>query len=285
MRVFGMITTKASSQYTLHALDTFAKHTPLREFDSFILIDNDGSFVELPESFGTFGKKIVNSQPKSFAQNVNDVMATAMANRADLFFLNNDLIFTPHWIEPLLIPEVSILSPFSNREIQYDQEGFTWSNALSLDDYLGKEAQFEKLAKDHFVNTRGYETVISLPFFCIKIPYLVYSELGPLDERFGKGGAEDNDYCLRAGLSDIPVRYAAQSYILHFSGKSTWSGAENAEEAKKRREIFSSEFEKKWGSPLTRLLIDEDKNVLEEFKESQQLLSKGDLKGFIEQLR
>lgn len=39
---------------------------------------------------------------------------------------------------------------------------------------------------------------VTLAFICVCIPRSVYDALGPLDERFGGYGFEDNDYCARA---------------------------------------------------------------------------------------
>ena len=259
MRIFAMITTRASSEYTPYALESFFRCTPFGVGDRFLLIDNDRSGEE-PSSSPV--ELIPNPQPKSFAANVNQILELADASRADVFFLNNDLIFTEGWLEPLLADEPSLLSPLSNREVQYQTPGFVWKNALSLEDYLGREQEFAGIAREHSARSKGYKTVISLPFFCIKLPHAVYSALGPLDESFGKGGAEDNDYCIRACLAGFKVRYALASYVLHFSGKSTWSGAESAQETQSRCEMFRDVFEKKWGRALLDVYINEDLSVL-----------------------
>src|SRR4051794_32919852 len=130
MRVFGMITTLSSKRYTEYALNTFIDTTPLRPQDRFLLIDNDGAWETLPDALVPFGDKITNSKEKSFAANMNEVMAFAFSKRADLFLLNNDLIFTKDWLSPLLAPEISILSPISNREVQHQYKNFHWVNSL-----------------------------------------------------------------------------------------------------------------------------------------------------------
>lgn len=284
MRVFGMITTQASAAYTAYALKSFFAYTPLRPFDEFVLIDNDRSF-ELPQDIHPQLIRIQNDSPKSFAANVNEVMARAFPKRADLIFLNNDLIFTEGWLEPMLVPEHAILSPLSNREIQHTVNGFTWSNALSLEEYTERVDDFRLVAESHWKNLRGQEQVLALPFFCVKIPFTVYSEIGPLDERFGKGGAEDYDYCLRASIAGIPVKYTAQSYVLHFSGKSTWSGAEDEAATKNRRALYTRKFVQKWGQALCDLLIEEKHSIIDENPELQRLFSLGKISDAVKLLQ
>ena len=263
-----MVTTKASKAYTSYALQSFFEHTFLRSYDHVVLIDNDQSFslaesiANIPLQKQTQFEYLANAEPKSFSQNVNFALAHAAPLAADLFFLNNDLIFTPGWLEPLLVSERSLLSPLSNREMQHEHNNFRWSNHLYLDDYLSRQSDLTQIVLQHKNRHYGYQSVLSLPFFCIKLPYIVYSELGLFDERFSPGGAEDNDYCLRAAAAGIPVKYALSSYILHFSGKSTWDGAESKSAAKHRRDHFTAKFREKWGNALTRLLIDEDNSVL-----------------------
>ena len=49
--------------------------------------------------------------PRSFAANANLLLAAARAKSADLFLLNNDLVFTNGWLEPLLTDRRALLSP------------------------------------------------------------------------------------------------------------------------------------------------------------------------------
>jgi GT2 family glycosyltransferase len=103
----------------------------------------------------------------------------------------------------------------------------------------------------------GQKKSLILPFFCVKIPYAVYSRVGPMDENFGRGSAEDSDYCLRAWLAGFEVRHALQSYVLHFGGKSSWAG-ETKRESEERMKKFRELFEKKWGAALADLVLNEN---------------------------
>ena len=289
MRLFAMVTTKASKDYTGYALKSFFQHTFLRSYDHVVLIDNDKSFsleecaAIVPLQNQNNFEYVANETPKSFSQNVNFALSHAAPHAADLFFLNNDLIFTPGWLDSLVVSERALLSPLSNRERQHEFNDFKWGNHLYLDDYLSRQSDLTQIVHQHASELFGYQTVLSLPFFCIKLPYIVYSELGLFDERFSPGGAEDNDYCLRAAEAGIPVKYALSSYILHFSGKSTWDGAESKSAAKQRRETFTHKFREKWGTILTRLLIDEDNSVIDAIPHAIKIdMARDDYRSFLQ---
>ena len=126
--------------------------------------------------------------------------------------------------------------------------------------------------------------MLSLPFFCVKVPFQIWSTVGQLDESFGKGGAEDNDYCLRAHEAGFSVEYALESYLLHFSGKSTWDGAETPDETKERDELYLTRFQGKWGEALTALSIKGDITSLYANQKAFSLFQQGQFGGVVEAL-
>jgi GT2 family glycosyltransferase len=284
MNVFGMVTTAASAAYTPHALASFFQNTPLQAGDLFFLIDNDGAWspAQPPNPAITL---IRNPSPRSFAANVNQVMRLAADKDADLFFLNNDIIFTPHWFDPLLDQRRAILTPASNFIIEYRHSNFTFTKMLDLGDYLAHEATLTEIAQMHRQRNRGFIPVNTINFFCVKIPHAVYQQLGPLDERFGVGGGEDVDYCLRCHLAGVAVEYAAASFVLHFMGKSTWRGPESAEQSRQRDEQYRHAFREKWGQTLYDLTLGGNESVLDSRPGLREAYSRKDYQTVIEQLR
>ena len=90
----------------------------------------------------------------------------------------------------------------------------------------------------------------------MRVPHAVFESVGELDERFGAGGGEDVDYCVRCALAGIDVMLALDSYVLHFMGKSTWRGGESDEARRARDQKYRAAFAQKWGQPLHDLLLD-----------------------------
>jgi len=291
MKIFAMVTTKHSEHYTVPGVESFFRQTELEEDDLFFLIDNDATQPadERRERYHELSRGklhvIVNKQPRGFAENVNQLLAIAKSYRADLFFLNNDIIFTTEWLPSLLIDEPVILSPLSNREVNYRTDNFKCATAMQLEEYLGHEAAFEEVVALHRQQAAsGYYNVIVLPFFAVKLPYSVYSVVGELDESYGRGGGEDYDYCVRAILAGFEVKYSLVPFILHFGGKSSWSGAETQGEQERRELLFRTRFEELWGRPLADLILYEKRDVIERFPGLQAYVERGELRHVVQTL-
>ena len=285
MHLFGMITTSASRHYTPVALRSFFAQTPLQDGDRVVLIDNDGDFV-LPEDLPVARLTVVRPKtPQSFARNANTLLADARAHGADLWLMNNDLVFTSGWLEPLLANRRSLLSPLSNAELSRTAGGFTTRPTMDLEEYTGHEADLEAIAREHAAACHGYRTVASVAFFCIKIPRAVYEVVGDFDEGFGKGGGEDRDYTVRAWIAGVPMEYALGSYLLHFQGKSTWRGPETPEQRDRRDAQYTQAFQKKWGAALSHVFLGGDWNLFRSDPEIARRLDRADFTAVVRRLR
>jgi GT2 family glycosyltransferase len=284
MNLFGMITTAASRDYTPVALRSFLASTPAEQCARFILVDNDGDFAlpaDLPADRITL---IRHTTPQGFAANANLLLAHARELGADLFLLNNDLVFTSGWLEPLLANRRALLSPVSNAEAAHTSGLFAVSDSMDLADYIGHEAELENIARRHAVARDVYHRITSVAFFCIKIPRAVYEVVGDFDERFGTGG-EDRDYTLRALIAGIPQELALGSYVLHFQGKSTWRGPETAEKQRQRTAFYTAAFEQKWGPALRHAFIGCDWNLFRSDARLARLIDRGEFTRLARHLR
>lgn len=283
MNLFGMTSTRSSRAYTQYALTSFFKHTPFDSRCRFVLIDNDNT-GELHPDFPQVEIQR-NSVPLGFAENSNYFIREARKLKADLYLLNNDLIFTDGWSEALEHSDNAITSPVSNREMPYSSDVFTAKVAMELSDYLGNEAGFEKVVEVHRERNSEYRRVMIVPFFCPRIPYRVLTEVGEFDTSFGRGGAEDYDYCLRANLAGFKVEYAFKAYLLHFGGKSSWSGAETRESQLAREGLFRKVFSEKWGETLAKLCLEDAEDEAALTKGHDELVRNKDYRTLIERLK
>ncbi len=280
MSIYSMISTSASARYTRAALSSFFAATPIESTDRFYLIDNDGDFDGTEENVPC--RIVKNPAPRSFAENVNRGIYEALQLKTSLYFLNNDVIFPRDWRSPLAASPPGITAPLCNQQLQYESRAFNVKHTMTIDEFEGHEEDFEKIAAEHRSKATGVQRVLSLPFFCVYLPHEVLDALGYLDVSFGKGGAEDNDYCLRAALAGIPVQFACASYVLHFSGKSTWAGAEMEDETRARVSQYRQAFEEKWGKTLCSLVIDFDNKVLGQNRKLEAAARQGDLRALVE---
>lgn len=283
MNIFAMVTTRHSGTYTDYALSSFVEHTALAPDDEFILIDNDNSYGEVPADCRDRIKVKVNESPRSFAGNVNQILDLAGAQKANVVFLNNDLIFSRGWFEPLKAEGPFLLSPLSNAEVPYTEGNFQCKLGLDLEDYAGKEHLFREIVRRHKNRAHGYMKMLSYPFFAVKIPCSVYSNVGLLDESFGVGGGEDRDYAIRCYLAGCELRFAVKSYILHFQGKSTWRGPETREETAARDRKATARFKEKWGDTLFDVMVMKDLSKLT--PDLEEMYKGGEFKRLIEALQ
>ena len=283
MNIFAMVTTKHSNDFTNHALSSLIQHTKLEADDEVILIDNDASYPGLPADCAGRVRIHLNETPRSFAANLNQTLALARERRATVVFLNNDLIFSRGWYEPLRSEGRFMLSPLSNAELPYDEGEFHCRLGMDLEDYLGSEHLFQAIVRRHRNKVHGYMKVQTFPFFAVKIPYDVYSVVGPLDESFGVGGGEDRDYSIRCYQQGFELRFALNSYILHFQGKSTWRGPETREETAARDRFYMERFKQKWGIRMFEVMVMNDLRNLP--PDLLQAHASGDFQRLMEQLQ
>jgi GT2 family glycosyltransferase len=156
----------------------------------------------------------------------------------------------------LLQRDDAILLPLCNQFRLYGHGSLQLEPAMNLDEYLGKDEDLDGIVEQHgreididFANT------LHMSFFCFRIPHRIHADIGLFDERFGRGGGEDVDYRVRAHLAGYDVMMAARSYLLHFMGKSTWRGGEDAEQIKRRNSAYVDYFTQKWGRDMARVFL------------------------------
>jgi hypothetical protein len=291
-RLFAMVTTLKSRGYTPYALHSFFDTTALRSQDRFVLINNDDPALdELAAPYKAHISVEHNSSPRSFAANANSMISQAVDSGMDLFFMNNDIIFTDNWLAPLTGNPKTILSPISNREVQYAGSTIipktqevtqlvVTEAPMALEDYLSAPRMYQAIAESHQKIASGLMRLIVFPFFCVRLPLAVMQRVGKFDEGFGRAGGEDYDYCLRAWLSGFDVHMALASYLIHFWGKSTWS-SDSQQQTPSYNTDFLEVFRAKWGEALFQYTLRENDSLIKAHAEAARLRDTGDLGGMV----
>ena len=82
--------------------------------------------------------------------------------------------------------------------------------------------------------------------FCCAFRRDIYEALGPLDERFGIGMFEDEDYALRAKAAGYDTAWTPEVYVHHAYHASIGKLVPNGEYQKLARRNMTL-FEEKWG--------------------------------------
>jgi glycosyltransferase involved in cell wall biosynthesis len=247
---YCMTSTKSTEKYTDLALKSFFQNTELGEKDKFFLIDNDGqySLTDYREHITL----IANNTPKTFASNMNFVMKLALVDEVDFFGLSNDVVFTENWNQDFNTKN-TVLVPLCNQKLIGDYGNLKIEPVMDLENIEGKENELNEFVKTLNVQPEQINKSI-IGFYCFYIPHEILSTAGFLDENFENGG-EDVDYRLRVHQLGYDVDLNYNSYLIHFSGKSTWRSGEKKEKTLTREKNYRKHFEKKWGKKVATELL------------------------------
>lgn len=189
-------------------------------------------------------KLILNDKNSGFSAGNN--IGIKQASGEYVVVLNNDTFVSPNWIKNLLQhfsnDKVGMVGPVTNN---------IGNQAKIIVDSYFTEADFLKVAtKIHYENL-GKTYLMSkgaLAFFCVMIRKSVIESVGLLDENFGRGWFEDDDYTLRMRLAGYQAMIADDVFIHHEHSASFGKLADDArlELFNKNRTYFETKHQIKW---------------------------------------
>jgi hypothetical protein len=198
-----------------------------------IVVDNataDGSTRFLDRERGL--RLIRNRENRFFAGGCNQGLARARGEYAVL--LNADTVVTPGWLESLVRrvkrdPTAGLAGPYTNRAAGPQRVEKPGYRSLK-----GLDAFARRWAREH---EGGRLDVPRLDGFCLLVKREVLDSVGLLDERFGPGGYEDYDYCLRARQAGWRLILVEEAYVHHEGGRG-YGGMDYDALRKKNRELL-----------------------------------------------
>ena len=239
-----IILTHNQLEFTKQCLDSIEAYTP--EPHELIIVDNgstDGTIDYLREYIESYDnvRVIANATNRGFAAGNNQGLA--IARDEYVLLLNNDTIVTKGWLGSMLAvfdryPDAGIVGPVSNY-ISGPQlvENVPYRNLTEMHRFAVKRAA------EYAGKIVESNRVVGL---CLMARKEVIDRIGGLDERFGSGNFEDDDFCIRVAMAGFKA-YFAQDVFIHHAGSQTFKGAGIDYRRSMGRNWET--FKAKWGIP------------------------------------
>lgn len=238
-----IVVTYNNLEFTRACLHSINKHSDYVNLE-IIVVDNASAddsceFLKQWQDSGINRKLILNDTNRGFAAANNQGLV--VANGEYLVMLNNDTYVTPGWIKTLYHHlkydnSIGLIGPVTNNignEAKIDISYKDMDEMLNL----SKRYIYEHLGKVFKINTAA--------FFCVMMPRNVYELVGQLDEAFGLGFFEDDDYCRRIEQAGLKIVCAEDVFIHH-----QLSASFLKLDREVRRSLFNENkkiYEQKWG--------------------------------------
>ncbi|MEG2029346.1 MAG: glycosyltransferase [Janthinobacterium sp.] len=238
-----VVVTYNNIAFTRACLASLEEHTQYAAIE-IIVVDNassDGSPDFLMEwaAGGANRKLILNNDNRGFAAANNQGLA--IAGGEYLVLLNNDTYVTPGWVRTLFKhlqrdPSIGLIGPVTNNI------GNQAKIHIKYDDMEAMLVEAGHYTRAHIGQTFPLQTAA---FFCVMFSRSVYERVGDLDEAFGRGFFEDDDYCRRVEQLGLRVVCAEDVFIHHHL-----SASFNKVKSADRQKLFEDNkatYEAKWG--------------------------------------
>jgi GT2 family glycosyltransferase/glycosyltransferase involved in cell wall biosynthesis len=236
-----VILTYNNLDLTRQCLESIFQKTETPEYE-IILVDNnseDGTQAYLKTLAAEHANVhlVLNSVNLGFATGNNQ--GAALATGEYLVFLNNDTVVTQGWLSGLIRhlqdPQVGMVAPVTNSSGNETRIMVDYTSIEDMDAFSSRYTSAHQ--------GEAFEIGMAA-FMCVALRREVFEAIGPLDERFGVGMFEDDDYALRLKEKGYKILCVEDVFIHHW-GSATFSRMQATRYWNIFRENLAK-FEEKW---------------------------------------
>ncbi len=238
-----VILTYNNRDYTKQCLDSISTRTAYPNYEV-IIVDNASTddTVEYLHAYAASHpnvRLVLNEENRGFSTGNNQGVAESHGDY--IVFLNNDTLVTQGWLSGLIShlrnPEIGAVGPVTNSSGNESKIGVDYSDINDMEDFARRYAQAH--------DGQAFE-IRMLALYCMLVRRSVIDDVGLLDERFGVGMYEDDDFSLRIRQKGYRILCAEDVYIHHW-GSASFSRL--AEDHYQRLYLENRRiFEEKWGT-------------------------------------
>jgi GT2 family glycosyltransferase/glycosyltransferase involved in cell wall biosynthesis len=243
-KVSIIVVTYNNLALTAQCLDSLARNTRWPAYQV-IVVDN-GSQDATPAYLAALRERmpglevILNPDNRGFAAANNQGLR--LADGHILILLNNDTVVPTGWLKPLVRrlqdPTVGLVGPVTNNVGNEARIEVDYTDIEQMQDFA------DRYTAAHA--NRSFD-IPMLAMFCVALRRDVLDRVGALDEQFGIGLFEDDDYSRRVQALGLRTVCVENAYIHHY-GQATFKALIVTGEYQALWERNQIYFESKWGA-------------------------------------
>ncbi len=229
---------------TIQCVNSILRNTTWPNYQ-LIVVDNGsedgtGDYLERLRQEVPTAKVILNPDNRGFAAANNQGLREADGDI--LLLLNNDTVVPDGWLDPLVRhlrdPSIGLVGPVTNAVGNEAKIEVSYTDIQQMQDFS------DCYTKAH----KGQSFDISmLAMFCVAFRRGILEEVGYLDEAFGIGMFEDDDYSRRVQAAGYRTVCAEDAFIHHY-GQASFRKLIASGEYQALWDKNQAYFESKWGA-------------------------------------